>query len=160
MRFSINALALIALLIPTGVYAQAQEQAPACRADMQGDQLITTIEFADGYAVQAPWDVEYSRPATLQNGEEGIEVGASLDRIIEVDPATGERVVTPFPEPIETSFQAANEQELIYRAAQIWCLTVLKAQEQGASAESGRTTTRATAALPSSVDRADAGHGG
>lgn len=145
MRSPINALALIALLIPVGLTAQAQDQAPACRADLDGDRLTTTIEFADGYAVQAPWDVEYNRPATLQNGQSGIEVGASLDRIIEVNPDTGERVVTPFPEPIETTFQAANEQELAYRAAQVWCLTVLKAQEESTPSGSDRARARAAA---------------
>ena len=56
-------------------------------------------------------------------------MNASLDRIIEVQPGTGQRVTTPFPEPIETTFDGESEQELVERAAQIWCLTVIRAQQ-------------------------------
>lgn len=148
MRLSINLLAPLALLIPVGLGAQTPNDPPACRGDMDGDRLTTTIEFADGYAVEAPWQVRYNRTARLDNGAEGIEVGASLDRIVEVDPRTGERVTTPFPEPIETTFRADNERELIHQAAQIWCLTVLRAQQEaGSDGPSQRTTTTTTASI-------------
>lgn len=129
MRFFINAVTAVALSVPIGASAQA----PACRADLDGDRLTTTIEFSDGYAVEAPWTVTWNRSASLEDGSVGVAAAASLDRIVEVEPGTGQRVVTPFPEPIRTTFEGRSEEELIYRAAQIWCLTVLRAQEQGAS---------------------------
>lgn len=133
MRFIATALALVALAAPTGLSAQQQPDAPACRADLDGDELTTAIEFPDGYAVEAPWRVSWNRAATMENGDDGVAATAELDRIVEHDPTTGERVVTPFPEPIETLFEGTSEDELVYRAAQIWCLTVLKAQEQEAT---------------------------
>ncbi|HEX7120247.1 MAG TPA: hypothetical protein VF212_15740 [Longimicrobiales bacterium] len=130
MRFLMTAVAALALVAPVGLSAQAPANAPACRADLDGNRLTTTIEFSDGYAVEAPWTVNWNRSASLEDGSRGVAADASLDRIVEVDPQTGQRMVTPFPEPIETTFEGRSEEELIYRAAQIWCLTVLRAQEQ------------------------------
>lgn len=141
MRFTAIALTLVALWAPTGLSAQESADAPACRADLDGDELTTAIEFSDGYAVEAPWRVSWDRAATMENGEAGVTAAAELDRIVELDPDTGRRVVTPFPEPIETLFEGANEDELVYRAAQIWCLTVLKAQEKETT-NSPKPTTR------------------
>lgn len=144
MRFIINAIALLALAVPAGLRAQATGNAPACRANLDGDQLTTSIEFPDGYAVEAPWRVAWNRSASLEDGRTGVVASAQLDRIVEVTPGTGQRVVTPFPEPIATTFEGASEEELVYRAAQIWCLTVLKAQEQ----ESNRTRKPANQTFP------------
>src|SRR5690606_16947219 len=86
----------------------------------------------DGYAVEGPWRVTGNRPVALEDGRPGMAMSASLDRIVEVDPATGQRITTPFSEPIQTTFEGQSEEDLVYRAAQIWCLTVLKAQENHA----------------------------
>ncbi|HEX6938188.1 MAG TPA: hypothetical protein VF158_02160 [Longimicrobiales bacterium] len=133
MRFLMTAVTALALAAPVGLRAQAPGGAPACRADLDGNRLTTIIEFSDGYAVEAPWTVSWNRAASLEDGSPGVAANARLDRIVEVDPRTGQRMVTPFPEPIETTFEGRSEEELIYRAAQIWCLTVLKAQEQNRS---------------------------
>ena len=133
MRFLINTILVLALAAPAGLSAQEPGNAPACRGSLDGDQLTTTIEFPDGYAVEAPWRVTWDRAASLEDGRRGVVASAKLDRIVEVDPSTGQRVVTPFPDPIETTFDGHSEEELVYRAAQIWCLTVIKAQEQSAN---------------------------
>lgn len=148
MRFFIKSIVAVAMIVPIQLGAQTRGDSPACRADLDGDQLTTVIEFSDGYAVEAPWRVTWNRAASLEDGTRGVEAGAELDRIVEVDPATGQRVVTPFPKPIETTFQGRSEEELVYRAAQIWCLTVLKAQEQAPSSKGGKSTSsRAEARL-------------
>jgi hypothetical protein len=128
MRYLIHAVALLVFLVPGLSSAQDAATGPACRASLDGDQLTTTIEFSDGYAVEAPWHVTWNRSASLEDGSPGVAANARLDRIVEVKPGTKERVMTPFPEPIPTTFEGHTEQELAYRAAQIWCLTVLKAQ--------------------------------
>jgi hypothetical protein len=133
MRFLMNTILVLALAAPAGLSAQEPGNAPACRGSLDGDQLTTTIEFPDGYAVEAPWRVTWDRTASLEDGRRGVIASARLDRIVEVDPSTGQRVVTPFPDPIETTFEGHSEEELVYRAAQIWCLTVIKAQEQSAN---------------------------
>jgi hypothetical protein len=129
MRKRVHAALLLALVLPVYLAAQSSE-APACRAALDGDLLTTTIEFSDGYSVEAPWHVTWNRSAALEDGRTGVSATARLDRIVEVKPGTKERVMTPFPEPITTKFEGHSEQELAYRAAQVWCLTVLKAQEQ------------------------------
>lgn len=142
MRFLIHAATAIALAASAATHAQAQDQAPACRADLDGNQLTTTIEFNDGYAVEAPWSLSWNRAAALPDGRTGVAAAARLDRIVEVDPSTGQRIVTPFPEPIETTFEGGTEEELMYQAAQIWCLTVIKAQEREHGARQPATAPR------------------
>jgi len=130
MRKLWNAMLLVALIIPAGLEAQTRDPAPACRGSLDGNRLTTTIEFADGYAVEAPWRVSWTRGAAFEDGTSGMVANAVLDRIIESNSRNGERIETSFPEPIETTFEGATEEELVYRAAQVWCLTVLKAQER------------------------------
>lgn len=135
MRWISKLLALLALVVPAGLSAQQRGVEPACRASLDGDRLTTVIEFPDGYAVEAPWRVTWNRAAALEDGRPGVVAGVELDRIIERDPATGQRVETPFPEPIQTTFEGATEEQMVYRAAQIWCLTVLKAQNGAAESK-------------------------
>ena len=129
MRFFWKFVTALALALPAPLAAQAGDQAPACRGSLDGDRLTTTIIFPNGYTVEGPWRVSGNRPVALEDGTRGVAMNASLDRIIEVEPGTGQRVATPFPEPIETTFDGQNEQQLVERAAQIWCLTVLRAQQ-------------------------------
>jgi len=129
MRFFWNFIAALALALPAPLAAQTPGQAPTCRGALEGDRLVTTIEFPNGYVVEGPWRVSGNRPVALEDGTRGVAMNASLDRIIEVEPGTGQRVTTPFPEPIETTFDGQTEQELVQRAAQIWCLTVIRAQQ-------------------------------
>jgi hypothetical protein len=129
MRFFSILVTALALAVPAPLAAQAGGQAPACRGSLEGDRLTTTIIFPNGYTVEGPWRVSGNRPVALEDGTRGVAMNASLDRIIEVEPGTGQRVTTPFPEPIETTFDGENEQQLVERAAQIWCLTVIRAQQ-------------------------------
>jgi hypothetical protein len=145
MRFLINTIAAVAILMPASLWAQARDGVATCRGNLDGDNLITTIVFENGYAVEAPWRITTKAAIALENGSNGVAMDARLDRIIERDPSTGRQVETPFPDPIRTRFEGPNEEELVTRAAQIWCLTVLKVQEQnpgrlparGGSARSG-----------------------
>lgn len=126
MRLIINALAFTALALPAGLHGQEADNGPACRATLDGGRLTTTIEFTNGYVVEAPWRVTGNRTASLEDGRRGLVVDAVLDRIIEREPATGQQRTTPFPDPIEAVFEGHSEEELVYRAAQIWCLTIME----------------------------------
>jgi len=141
MRFFWILAAALALGAPAHLTAQPPGRAPVCRGALDGDRLTTTIEFPNGYVVEGPWRISRRRPVALEDGGSGVAMNASLDRIVEVQPGTGERVTTPFPEPIETTFDGQNEQALVQRAAQIWCLTVLRAQQnqQRDEARQGRS---------------------
>ena len=129
MRFFWIFSAALALGAPAHLAAQPPGRAPVCRGALDGDRLTTTIEFPNGYIVEGPWRISGRRTVALDDGGSGLAMNASLDRLVEVQPGTRERVTTPFPEPIETTFEGQSEQAVVQRAAQIWCLTVLRAQQ-------------------------------
>lgn len=128
-------LAVAAILaVPVALTAQApMENAPACSAELDGETLTTTIEFNDGYAVIAPWDVMGSR-ATTTNGAPGHVIAVHLDHIVEHDPITGQAKTTPFPSPVETTFEGGDMDEVVYQAAQVWCMTVMRVRADGQGA--------------------------
>ena len=129
MRFIIQAAVVMALVAPGALGAQqVSDREPVCRGSMDGGRLTTVVQFEDGYTVEAPWQVMQNKAGPLTDGGRGIQMGARLDRIIEVDPATGARQATPFPNPVSITFEGHNRDELISRAAQIWCSSVLKAR--------------------------------
>lgn len=150
MRFITKAAAVGMLLVPglAGAQQVAEGRAPVCRASMNGGQLTTVVQFEDGYTVEGPWQVVQNRAAALQDGGRGFQVGARLDRIVEVDPSTGQRSATPFPAPVSVTFEGHNQDELVSRAAQIWCASVMKARadapQKSSGAEGVQSTVRAT----------------
>jgi hypothetical protein len=128
----------VALWVPMSVGAQQVSRIPpVCRASMDGGQLTTVVQFDDGYMVEGPWQVLQNRAASLDDGGRGILVGARLDRIVEVDPATGARQATPFPNPVDVTFEGHNQDELVSRAAQIWCASVMKARAEAPGKSTG-----------------------
>ncbi|MBI4409235.1 MAG: hypothetical protein HY561_05975 [Gemmatimonadetes bacterium] len=131
MRSVVQAVALLALLVPAGLRAQAGDESPTCRATLEDQDLTTAIHFSNGYIVEAPWRITGNQNASLQNGRAGVVMSAVLDRIIETDPASGQRLTTPFDQPIETTFEGESDEDLVSRAAHVWCLTVLRVQEEG-----------------------------
>lgn len=132
MRSIMQAVAVAALLLPGAAGAQQMAgRNPVCRASMTGSQLTTVVQFEDGYTVEGPWQVlQNNRAVALEDGGKGLQVGARLDRIVEVDPSTGQRQATPFPSPVNVTFEGHSQDELISRAAQIWCASVLKARAE------------------------------
>lgn len=131
MRTLLKLFAALALAAPAGLHAQmAANDAPSCRASIDGGSLLTVIQFPDGSSVAAPWHVLGARPADLEDGARGLRMGARLERIVEVDPG-GYRHSTPFPQPIDVTFEGHNRNELISNAAQVWCMSVLRARAEG-----------------------------
>jgi hypothetical protein len=125
MYMFINAL-ILALLVPAG-NTERVEDGPACRAELSGYDLLTTIEFPAGLTVVGPWRVVHS--GDVKDGETHYTMYATLDRVIETDGLTGNRNVIPFPEPVSLAFEGPTQKELIQHAAQVWCVTVMRAQE-------------------------------
>ncbi len=128
MGFFVQAAAVVALLFPGLGGAQAPQSSPVCRASINGAELTTVVQFEDGYTVEGPWQVLQNKATSLEDGGKGLQWGARLDRIVEVDPATGHRQATAFPDPVSVTFEGHNQDELITRAAQIWCASVMKAR--------------------------------
>lgn len=141
-RFIIHAAAALALAVPAALHAQgvASNDMPVCRATMSTGALTTVVQFRDGYRVEGPWRITQNHAAAMDDGAKGIEVGAVLDHIVEVDALTGERDATPIPSPVMVTFQGHDQQELISQAAHIWCMSVLKARgdDPGAAATTAR----------------------
>jgi hypothetical protein len=121
----INALVL-AVLVPAGG-AQKVEDGPACRAELNGLNLLTVLELPSGLRVEAPWRVVHS--GSDENGQTKFVMFATADRVVETDPVTGVRNIIPFPQPVSLAFEGASQRELVQRAAQVWCVTVMRAQE-------------------------------
>jgi hypothetical protein len=137
MRVLVNAALIapgLALLSPDRVNGQAAldnaDDAPACRAQLKGGQLTTTIEFRSGYRVEGPWHVTTSHPVSLHNGEAGVMLGAELDQIVEVDGVSGTRTATTLPKRIAVTFQAQTHAELVHKAATVFCFSVVKARAE------------------------------
>jgi hypothetical protein len=121
----INAL-ILAVLVPASG-AQKVEDGPACRAELRGLDLTTTLELPTGMRVEAPWRVVHT--GDVEEGRTKFVMFATLDRVIERDPVTGTRSITPFPQPVSLAFEGESQEELVQRAAQVWCVTVMRAQE-------------------------------
>jgi hypothetical protein len=65
---------------------------------------------------------------------------ATLDHIIETNPATGRRHRTALPGTIEMTFEGDNGALMLREAADVWCSTVAKAL----SAQEADTNSRVT----------------
>lgn len=102
--------------------APAVVQDDACRADLRGDVLKTTIEFDDGSRLIGPW-----RVARRAGTAPAHRMTAVLDRVIEVN-GRGELRTTPFPHGVAVLFEGRSESDMIDNAAQVWCATVRRAR--------------------------------
>ncbi len=127
----IKPLAFALALLPGGLAAQDSPIKPVCTADLVGERLLTTAQFADGYRVDGPWIVVDQRKSV--GSSSNLAVTAVLDRIVEFDPVTEKRSIIPFPSAIEVVFKADSEEEVLEAAAMIWCQTVNKAKAQQGS---------------------------
>jgi hypothetical protein len=125
MYMFINAL-ILAFLVPAAS-ADTVENGPACRAQIEGLNLLTTIEFPTGLTVEGPWRVVHTGEQV--EGVTQYVMFATLDRIIEKDAISGSRNVIPFPEPVSLAFEGSDQKSLIHHAARVWCVTVMRAQE-------------------------------
>ncbi len=101
--------------------APAESQDQACRGELHGNELRTTIEFNDGSSLIGPW-----RIAQVAGSDEH-RVTAVLDRVIEVD-QRGASQTTPFPHGVAVLFEGRNERDMIDNAAEVWCSTVRRAR--------------------------------
>jgi hypothetical protein len=124
MHMLINAVVL-AMTLPADP-AEIARDVPACSAEFDGGVLSTQVEFADGYVVVAPWRVLHAGSAAMQDGTEGQVVTAVLDRIVEKDGMTGQRRLTPFAQRVNVTFRGRTHDDVIDRAAEMWCSTVLR----------------------------------
>jgi hypothetical protein len=142
MRVLINAVLLLAFAAPVAAVAQDANEGPTCSGSLDGSLLTTVIRFPDGYTVEGAWQILENRTASLRDGRQGRQMSMMLDGIIEINPETGERKRMPLPQPIETEFEGENEEELVYRAARVWCTAILKAREDAPRRRSAPTQLR------------------
>lgn len=94
----------------------------ACRGNLEGDVLHTTIVFDDGSRLIGPWRVMHTEGAPAAH-----RLAAVLHRVIEVD-SKGAQRTTAFPQGVAVLFEGRTQRDLIDNAAQVWCSTVLKAR--------------------------------
>lgn len=111
------------LVIAASAQAQVSQNEPTCRADLRGKALVTKIQFADGYTVEAPWRVVAHAQA---GGTTALKV--VLHKIIETEPLSGKRQTTALPDAVEMTFRGSTPIDLLDTAANLWCATVMKAR--------------------------------
>ena len=126
-----SSAALVAAITLAATATTPADQAPVdCSGSLLGDELTTTAEFKDGYALVAPWKVVHAGAAERTPGVRSRVFDVHLDRVIERE-SSGRSVTTPFPAPVETTFEGKSEDDLVFQAAQVWCVTVIKVKAQG-----------------------------
>src|SRR5690606_16440088 len=140
-----NAL-ILALLIPTGG-AHMAEAGPTCRAELKGVNLLTVVELPNGLVVEGPWRIDQH-----SSGNSPFGMIATLDHVIERDALTGSRNVIPFPEPVQLAFEGKTQEEVVQRAARVWCVTVMRAQENQRPDQLSEPTAARITALPHDVN--------
>jgi hypothetical protein len=113
--------ALLITVIAGGANAQGRADG-TCRANQSGDILLTSVEYDNGYKVEAPW-----RVVSSDKVEGTVRTTAVVDHIIETNPATRKRQLTPLPGAIEMTFQGEDTASMLREAADVWCSTVAKA---------------------------------
>ena len=153
MVLFINALLLVMLVQAPGV--QKARDGQACRAELKGQRLLTTYELPDGTLVEGPWQVVHT--GTEANGQRMFTMFAVLEQVIEKDGVTGNRKVIQFPSPVRLTFEGPNQRDLVHRAAQVWCVTVLRAQENQALDQISPTQTRHFTRITAVPRRVDVG---
>lgn len=116
--------ALALALLPSLLSAQASPIQPNCSAERRGDRVVTTVQYANGYLAEAPWRVAHIRAANT--AQPSLIVTAVLDRVIEYNPATRERVATPFPSNVEIELEVPSPDEILPAVAKVWCSTVTR----------------------------------
>jgi hypothetical protein len=124
MHMLINAVVL-SLTLPADPLDIARV-VPTCSAQLDGRMLLTQVEFADGYVVEGPWRVLHTRNRTSDSGAAERVMAAVLDRIVERDALTGERRTTPFGQGVAVTFEGASQDDVLRRAADLWCATVMR----------------------------------
>lgn len=149
MYLFINAL-ILALLVPTGG-ANLVEDGPTCRAELHGRNLLTTVELPTGVAVEGPWRV---MDQAGQSDTTAVVLVAVLDHVVETDGLTGSRSVFPFPRPVRLAFEGNTREDVMRRAARVWCATVMRAQQNRELDHLTETTHRRITALPRVRDAA------
>lgn len=149
MYLFINVL-ILALLVPTGGTYIA-EDGPTCRAELNGHKLLTIVELPTGVAVEGPWRVTQG---TDELSAKAIVLVATLDHVIETDEITGSRSVIPFPQPVRLAFEGHTREEAAHRAARVWCVTVMRAQENQALDHLPEAAPRRITVVPRALDAA------
>jgi hypothetical protein len=113
----------VLLMAASSVQAQVGDRTPTCRAERLGEALITRIEYPDGYRVEGPWRITRdTRAGSLST------IQAVLDRIVEFRPLTSTQQMTSLPSAIEMTFRGRSPVALLEEAANVWCVTVMKAR--------------------------------
>ena len=149
MYLFINAL-ILALLVPADG-ANLAEAGPTCRAELQGLNLLTVVELPTGVAVEGPWRITHQAD---ESKDHRFTVLATLDHVVERDALTGGRSVISFPQPVRLAFAGNSQEEAVRRAAHVWCVTVMQAQENRKLDHLAEPVRHRIAALPERLNAA------
>src|SRR5688500_10637802 len=119
---------LLAMIVPTA--PRREHDVPACHAKLRGLVLVTSVELPSRVRVDAPWRL--SHHGQMRESGTQLLMEAQLDRVVQKDELTGQERETRLGEPVKLVFEGSDQKDLVRRAAQVWCVIVLRAQENRA----------------------------
>ena len=121
---------LLALMVPTA--PQRTQDGPACHAELRGLLLVTSVDLPSGVRVEGPWKLQHQGELNTESGTAHFRMDAELDRVVQRDGLTGQERETRLGAPVRLVFEGSDQKDLVRRAAQVWCVTVMRAQENRA----------------------------
>ena len=121
---------LLALMVPTA--PQRTQDGPACHAELRGLVLVTSVDLPSRVRVEGPWKLQHQGELNTENGTAHFRMEAELDRVVQRDGLTGQERETRLGAPVRLVFEGTDQKDLVRRAAQVWCVTVMRAQENRA----------------------------
>jgi hypothetical protein len=121
---------LLAMMVPAA--PQRTGDGPACHAELRGLTLVTTVDLPSRVRVEGPWKLSHAGALDMTNGTAHFRMEAELDRVVQIDAVTGLERETRLGSPVRLVFEGSDQKDLVRRAAQVWCVTVMRAQENHA----------------------------
>ena len=121
---------LLAMMVPTA--PQRTGDGPACHAELRGLVLVTSVDLPSRVRVEGPWKLSHQGEMNAEDGTAHFRMEAELDRVVQRDAVTGQERETRLGSPVRLVFEGSDQRDLVRRAAQVWCVTVMRAQENHA----------------------------
>jgi len=134
MRMSMATSLIAIVAFPLSLAAQSPATPPpVCTADLEGRQLRMSLEYSDGFMVEAFWNVSKNGGVVLPDGTAGSQLGLRLNELVVTEPETGRPEFRPLAEPVTLTYQGPTVQALILRASRVWCIAIEEVREEGPS---------------------------
>jgi len=132
MRTSLATLLTAIIGFPLSLSAQSPAASiPVCSGALDGEQLRMSLEYSDGFTVEAFWNVFENGGIGLPDGSLGYRIALRLNEMAVTDPKTGEQALRPLAEPITLDYTGPMLPALVRRASAVWCTALVEVRAEG-----------------------------